>query len=507
MNKNITSLFSRVLLATFCVLGKAHADVGCVPGQVVLVHKFKNAGSFKDLKDRVLAPLAELTQENNNIFVLSDESSISRAYDCSEREKICLALEREAKRKDLLREFSHLECSNDYVAALSMKPDDEQLALQADPLERIGAYEVWDERRDAKNTIVAVVDTGIEYSHEDLKENMWVNSEEIPGNRIDDDKNGFVDDVYGYDFVNKDADPIDDHGHGTHVAGIIGARGNNAYLFAGVAWETQLMAVKAFNSSGRGSLSSVLQALEYVRQAKLSGQNVRVVNASFGFVGAKYPTLDTKISELGDAGIFVVAAAGNSKQDNDINPTFPAASPGNNVLAVAAVDSQGNLASFSNFGAESVDIAAPGVSIWSLYLKDIVRMSGTSMATPFVAGSLALLIEQAPYASLVDVRSALLDGASQFDTLRGAVVGAGFLNIPAALSLLPKAPPAEDETPVTEQPIEDSPPAVVVPTPVPTIEPTPTPRTEVGKDKKKNKKKAKKTKKKKSKAKKKLVNN
>lgn len=484
------SLVASLGLAIFTSTSAFAAD--CIPGQVVLVHKFRSDGDFSELADKVLSPLAEVSQQQNNVFVLSDNSSISRAEDCSDYEKICRSLERQARREGVLREFSHLECSNDYTSSVAAIPDDASFALQKAALEAIGAEAAWEVRTSAASQVVAVVDTGVFTGHSDLVGNIFENSAETPGNGIDDDGNGYVDDVYGYDFVNKDSDPADDHGHGTHVAGIIGARGNNGKLFTGVAWEVQILSVKAFNASGRGSLSSVLQALDYVRTLRKSGVAVRVVNASFGFVGTKFPTLDTMVAKLGEAGIFVIAAAGNSKQNNDETPTYPASSEVDNVIAVAAVDANGNLASFSNYGEKGVDIAAPGVSIWSLYPRDLyVRMSGTSMATPFVSGAMALLLAGSPNASIAELREALLQGASQFDTLAGLVSDSRFLNVAGALAALPTPAPEEGDS--ADVPGEQPTPVptvvpTIAPTPPPTVEPTPSPTPTPGVDKKKKKK-------------------
>jgi subtilisin family serine protease len=487
-------------IAAFCLVASLSLAIAsstaafaadCIPGQVVLVHKFRSDGDFSELAEKVLSPLAEVSQQQNNVFVLSDNSSISRAEDCSNYERICRRLKREANRNRVLPKFSHLECSNDYTGSIGAIPDDESFALQTG-LKMIGVEAAWDKEPSAQSQVVAVIDTGVDQSHYDLAGNIFTNPAETPSNGIDDDRNGYVDDVYGYDFVNKDADPADDHGHGTHVAGIIGARGNNGKLFAGVAWEVQILSVKAFNASGRGSLSSVLQALEYVRSLRKSGVAVRVVNASFGFVGTKFPTLDAKLAELEEAEIFVVSAAGNSKLNIDETPTYPASSEGDNVIAVAAVDANGNLASFSNYGEKGVDIAAPGVSIWSLYPRDLyVRMSGTSMATPFVSGAMALLLAQSPNASIAELREALLQGASQFDTLAGLVLDSRFLNVAGAVAALSTPAPAEGDS--ADAPAEQPTPVptvvpTIAPTPPPTVEPTPSPTPTPVVDKKKKKK-------------------
>ena len=241
---------------------------------------------------------------------------------------------------------------------------------------------------DSKDSIVAVIDTGVDYTHRDLAANMWRNNGEKPNNRIDDDGNGIKDDVFGADFSTTGSvsgDPMDDYGHGTHVAGIIGAVSNNKLGVAGTVWKTRIMALK-FTKNGKGSSASVGQAIYYAIENKAD-----VINASFGGPDSSRYVEDA-IKGANNAGILFVAAAGNDNSDNDKNPIYPANYNVPNVMSIMASDEKNRRAKFSNYGKNTVDIAAPGDIIYSTSPGDrYTYMSGTSMAAPYVAGAAALV--------------------------------------------------------------------------------------------------------------------
>ncbi|MGD7652311.1 MAG: S8 family serine peptidase [Verrucomicrobiales bacterium] len=219
-------------------------------------------------------------------------------------------------------------------------------------------------RPDGTEVVVAVADSGISIRHPDLAANVWVNPGEVAGNGIDDDGNGYVDDVHGYDFADGSGEMEDGDGHGTHVAGTIGAVTGNAVGIAGVCDGVKLMALNVESDDGYIYSSEMIEALDYAVDAKYSGVNVVAVNASFGgpsFTQAEYDA----IASLNAAGIVLCAAAGNEAADNDASPTYPANYDLANVISVAAVDQDNSLASFSNFGAGSVDLGAPGENIYS----------------------------------------------------------------------------------------------------------------------------------------------
>lgn len=258
----------------------------------------------------------------------------------------------------------------------------------------IDGAEAWDVRTDSSSVIVGVVDTGIDYLHEDIRDNMWTNAGEIPDNGIDDDGNGYVDDFYGYDFYNDDSDPMDDNRHGTHVSGTIGAKGNNSVGVAGVGWDASLMALKICSGSGGCSVAAAVEAMNYARN-----NGAKVTNHSWGG-SFTFAPLQNAINAFHNAGGITVAAAGNHGTSNDDGNFSPANM--DNVIAVAASDRNDNLASFSGFGTQNVEIAAPGVSTLSTIPRSETgvsrygTLSGTSMASPHVAGAFAILMAEYP---------------------------------------------------------------------------------------------------------------
>ncbi|MFW6158877.1 MAG: S8 family peptidase, partial [Planctomycetota bacterium] len=229
----------------------------------------------------------------------------------------------------------------------------------------VDAPEVWGMTTGDSSVVVAVIDTGIDYTHADLAANMWVNPGEIAGNGMDDDGNGYVDDVHGWDFRNNDNDPMDDNSHGTHVAGIIGAVGDNGLGVVGVNWDVQLMALKFLDTDGEGFISDAIDAIDYATMMKTDyGVDVVVANNSWGGEGFSSSLRDA-IEASRQADIVFVAAAGNNSQDNDVTPNYPASYDLDNIIGAAATNHRDELASFSNYGETSVDLAAPGVSIRS----------------------------------------------------------------------------------------------------------------------------------------------
>ncbi len=279
----------------------------------------------------------------------------------------------------------------------------------------IGATQAWDFTQGSDNIIVAVIDTGVDLSHPDLAPNAWTNPGEVAGNSIDDDRNGFIDDTRGWNFADKnnDSGPGFDF-HGTHVAGTIGAAGNNSIGVTGVAWRVKLMALKFINGN-KGKTSHAVRAINYAIAQRRAGQNVRVINASWGGEGNSN-SLREAIASAGNAGILFVCAAGNGGadfrgDDNDETPFFPSQLNDdlNNVISVSALDRSDGLASFSNFGHASVSLGAPGVEVMStLPGGNYGQLNGTSMATPHVAGAAVLLWAREPDLTPAQVKERLL---------------------------------------------------------------------------------------------------
>src|SRR3990172_3377992 len=269
---------------------------------------------------------------------------------------------------------------------------------------------------------------------------MWRNPGEIAGDGIDNEGNGFVDDVFGIDTCNDDSDPFDDNSHGTHVAGTIGATGDNATGVVGVNWDVQLMALKFLCGAGFGALSDAIDAINYMTMMKTQfGVNVVVSNNSWGGGGFSQPLLDAINASIA-ADILFVAAAGNAANDNDANATFPATYASEGIISVAATNDRDGLAGFSNFGLTTVDLGAPGVAVLSTFPGNTYGLNtGTSMASPHVAGAAALLRGFNPTLDLLTIKQAILDGAEPVGSLAGRVVTGGRLNLARSLSLIPAA--------------------------------------------------------------------
>ncbi len=272
--------------------------------------------------------------------------------------------------------------------------------------EDINAEKAWGLTRGRSTIKIAVIDTGVDYDHPDLKNNILTNEIEFNGtDGVDDDGNGYIDDVYGYDFANNDGDPADGHGHGTHCAGVIGATHNRSGI-RGVMGRVKILPIKFLGDNGSGTLEGAVKAIDYAIKMK-----VHVMSNSWGGGGANQ-SLKEAIIAANKAGISFVAAAGNSNSDNDKKPSYPASYKVENIISVGSIDGNGKKSWFSNYGKNSVHIFAPGSDILSTVKgKGYKKMSGTSMAAPFVSGAIGLLLTHEKNLTPVEIRDRLVKSA------------------------------------------------------------------------------------------------
>lgn len=278
----------------------------------------------------------------------------------------------------------------------------------------INAIKAWNISKGAKTIKIAVIDSGVDYLHEDLKNNIMINEKEKIGRAgIDDDQNGFVDDIYGYDFSSNSPNPMDRLGHGTHCAGVIGAQ-HNSLGIAGVMANVQILPVKFLGDRGQGTLESAVRAIDYA-----IARGVQVMSNSWGAT-QNSQALYEAIQRAEKAGIIFIAAAGNSRANNDVRPSYPAGYKLSNLIAVGAIDGKGRMASFSNYGPQTVHVFAPGVNIYSTVpANKYKKMSGTSMACPHVSGIVGLILSKNPEMNAEEIRERLMTTSENLEDLRG----------------------------------------------------------------------------------------
>lgn len=369
-----------------------------------------------------------------------------------------------------LSRVTGLTCEPNYAGEISVTPNDTMLgnmySASTTSAGRINLRGAWDLSTGSSNVVVGVIDTGIDYNHQDLAANIWTNPGEIASNGVDDDGNGYVDDIHGIDPINNDTNPFDDQSHGTHVAGTIGAVGNNSKGVAGINWTVKQIACKAFNASGSGSVAAVVTCLNYLVNLKNNyGINIVVTNNSYGgfpFTNAMF----NAISASKNADMVYVAGAGNNGSNNDSTPFYPASFNLDNIISVGATDSQAVIANFSNYGATSVDISAPGVSVLSTIPgNQYAYYNGTSMATPHVAGAIALIHAYRPsyvYSQAID---SVLSTGTIVAGLSGKNATGTLLNVEEALKFeapdpsptpTPSSPPSDDDPDLSSAKLEIS---------------------------------------------------
>lgn len=329
----------------------------------------------------------------------------------------------------------------DYLVEAAATPNDASFATQwamnnvgqssGLPHADIQALDAWNLATGSRSIVVAILDSGMDLTHPDLVANLWTNSGESPGiARVDDDHNGYVDDLHGWNFVQNNNNPADDYGHGTHCAGIIGAEGNNAAGVSGVCWRVSLLPLKFLNSSGNGVSSDAVSAISYATRMGAS-----LTSNSYAIIGEGYSqAMKDAIDEANAAGVLFVAATGNLHTNLDLTPSYPASYGGANVITVAATDRLDEMASYSNYGANTASLAAPGSEIYSTLPGGAYGLlSGTSMACPHVAGACALLKAFKPSLAPAEIKGLILSSVDVIPALAGRTQTGGRLNLFNAL--------------------------------------------------------------------------
>jgi subtilisin family serine protease len=330
----------------------------------------------------------------------------------------------------------------------------------------ISAKTAWGATTGSSTVTIALIDTGVDYNHPDLAANIWKNSGEYL-NGADDDGNGYIDDIRGWNFVSKNNDPMDDNGHGTHCAGTLAAIGNNGIGTAGVGWNLKIMPLKFLDSKGNGYTSDAISAILYATQ-----KGIPIISCSFSGPGESQALKEV----IDSSSALFICAAGNSGASSDISPQYPAAYPSSQIISVAASTSSDTLASFSNYGTSSVDLAAPGETIYSTTRAGgYSYLSGTSMAVPYVTGTAALLKTLNPSLTTAQIKSRILGSVDIIPALSGKVATGGRLNAAKALGISTPAPtPTYTPVPTVTRTPEPTPTYTPVPTVTRTPEPTPT---------------------------------
>ena len=390
-----------------------------VPSQLIV--KFKEGYSTKSL--RSFSGAIEKEFRTSRALLVSFPSVV-------DLERITVDLSKDES-------IEYVELNQIYRLAVENNPNDEEFS-QLYGMTKIQAPFAWSITTGSKDILVGVIDSGVDYLHSDLSANYWTNEGEfgldengvdLSTNGIDDDENGYIDDYRGWDFMNNDNDPMDGNGHGTHVAGTIGAIGGNEAGVVGVNWNVSIVGLKIFSDSGRTTTEAITEGIEYSNLI-----NVDLTNNSWGG-GRRSPTIEAAILEANEKGILFVAAAGNNRSDNDSRSFFPANYEFDNIISVASTDSEDRRSWFSNFGQNTVDIAAPGSAIYSTTPGDTFgSKSGTSMASPHVAGLAALVKSIYPEESMLKIKNRLLHSGDFIEELATRTLTGKRINALTALS-------------------------------------------------------------------------
>ncbi len=418
-----------------------------VPGEAVVVVEAGTSG--EGLTAMEFGNMLSSSAERIASAAGGNTAGITAAIASVTGKNIILVKSSEKTTEELLAELRKnsavLSASPNYKIRLSRTPNDPYYTSgQQWGMTAVRAPAAWDRSVGSTSVYAVVIDSGIRYDHPDLTANMGT---DLEGN-------------YGYDFHNGDTNPMDDNGHGTHVAGIIGAKGNNGIGVAGVNWNVKLLAVKVLGSNGSGDIYNLVSGLEYVTDQKRRGLNIRVANMSLGVWlnssiandAAAINAMNTACEAVSSRGVMLTVASGNEYQDISnpgglfSNPDdlladyrgklpYPASFRHANMISVTAINSSYRRPDFANYSSRYVHLAAPGVGIWSTYHNGgYTEMNGTSMATPYVAGAAALLSAMFPSETAGQIRSRILGNVTRTSNLSGLVSTGGYLNIQGAVT-------------------------------------------------------------------------
>ena len=389
-----------VILTVFYVGAMASGSWGAeplhyVPGEILV--KFKSQTAVETLEDRQIMSERRLHALRTVGARIARHFAQMDVYLCRLSEGQTMSQVLEALRANPDVEYAE---PNYLRHSLGLVPNDPLYDRQWD-LENIHMPEAWTILTGSSNVVLAVTDSGMDLNHEDLQGNIWINGDEVCGNGLDDDGDGYVDNCHGANLVTGKGEPIDDLGHGTHVAGIAGAVGNNGIGIAGVNWQISLMPLKFLDENGWGDVADFIKAVEF---AKAHG--VKIMNLSVG--AYSYSEAEKQAIE-GAPNILFIVSAGNERYDNDFHPLYPASYDLPNIISVAASNYSDALASYSNYGKQTVDVAAPGLGIMGTVPgNEYEGWTGTSMAAPLVSGVAAMILAKYPSASVAEIKARLL---------------------------------------------------------------------------------------------------
>jgi subtilisin family serine protease len=467
------------LLAAY---SKKNLEKRAKPGQLVALMKSEwrdnlplklRSGDVKNFRNTAesTSVTAVGSVEVNNISVAKSPLKIKNQKSGSEGQFEVVRLDlRDISSNGLSKAINSLHALGSVVLA---EPNYEMnaIGIPNDPkwpslwgMDKIGAPAAWDSWKGDPNFTVAVIDTGIDYNHEDLKDSIWKNTKEIAANNIDDDGNGYVDDVMGWNFYWANNNPMDGNGHGTHCAGTVAGKGNNGVGVAGVSWDAKLMPVKVLSDSGSGYNFDIYEGIMYA-----VNNGAKVTSNSYGGGGAS-SLMATALTAAKNKGVLFIAAAGNESTAISSYPAYYSKTY-DNVISIASTDQNDGLSSFSNYG-DGVNIAAPGRDVLSTVPNNGYQSySGTSMATPHVAGLAALIWSKNPSLTYLQVKDAILTTGDAVPTLVGKVDTGTRINAKKALDKV-SGTPSPTPAPTTPAPTPTAAPTTAAPTPAPTPAPT-----------------------------------